>query len=228
MLAAVERVEAGGEPLGAELLRNDVLGERLESLGVPWSGGGPYGDGAVPAASRGRPAIWLEAMCREAACGPVLCPEAPPLTPARASRMSLRVPAPGVLGGNSAAAASERELRYWWGLFSSSLFFTLPIFFVAMVMPMVPGKSRPGRGQGRGNGSGRSGQRAEGAGWLSRATGCIWNERSGRGACGPASAVALLSVDTPRVLCPSFALPRWPPYLRHGGHHHHAHPGLPL
>eukprot|EP00198_Chlamydomonas_reinhardtii_P009930 XP_001699267.1 heavy metal transporting ATPase [Chlamydomonas reinhardtii] len=41
-------------------------------------------------------------------------------------------------GGAQAAAA--RELRYWWGLFSSSLFFTVPVFVVAMVLPMIPGE----------------------------------------------------------------------------------------
>ncbi|KAG2435932.1 hypothetical protein HXX76_007127 [Chlamydomonas incerta] len=40
-----------------------------------------------------------------------------------------------------AQAAAERELRYWWGLFSSSLFFTVPVFVVAMVLPMIPGSS---------------------------------------------------------------------------------------
>ncbi|EFJ52982.1 hypothetical protein VOLCADRAFT_102604 [Volvox carteri f. nagariensis] len=42
-------------------------------------------------------------------------------------------------GGGSAASAADRELRYWWGLFSTSLFFTVPVFLVAMVLPMLPG-----------------------------------------------------------------------------------------
>ena len=58
-------------------------------------------------------------------------------------------------GGAQAAAA--RELRYWWGLFSSSLFFTVPVFVVAMVLPMIPGERREaekGRGKEREEGRG--------------------------------------------------------------------------
>lgn len=39
----------------------------------------------------------------------------------------------------SAAANAARELAFWWGLFSSSLYFTVPIFLIAMVLPMFPG-----------------------------------------------------------------------------------------
>lgn len=36
----------------------------------------------------------------------------------------------------------ERELKYWWTLFSNSLFFTVPVFLIAMVLPWFPGSDR--------------------------------------------------------------------------------------
>ncbi|KAG2488839.1 hypothetical protein HYH03_012637 [Edaphochlamys debaryana] len=41
--------------------------------------------------------------------------------------------------GGGAAAASERETRYWRGLLNTSLVFTIPVFFVSMILPMLPG-----------------------------------------------------------------------------------------
>ncbi|GIL89731.1 hypothetical protein Vretifemale_17508 [Volvox reticuliferus] len=45
----------------------------------------------------------------------------------------------GGKGSSGTMSAADRELRYWWGLFSTSLFFTVPVFIVAMVLPMMPG-----------------------------------------------------------------------------------------
>ncbi|GIL57370.1 hypothetical protein Vafri_12621 [Volvox africanus] len=45
----------------------------------------------------------------------------------------------GGKGSGGTMSAADREVRYWWGLFSTSLFFTVPVFIVAMVLPMMPG-----------------------------------------------------------------------------------------
>lgn len=45
----------------------------------------------------------------------------------------------GTNSDGGTGAANKRELAYWWGLFTSSLFFTIPIFFVSMILPMIPG-----------------------------------------------------------------------------------------
>ncbi|GLI67539.1 hypothetical protein VaNZ11_011761 [Volvox africanus] len=45
----------------------------------------------------------------------------------------------GSKGSGGTMSAADREVRYWWGLFSTSLFFTVPVFIVAMVLPMIPG-----------------------------------------------------------------------------------------
>ncbi|KAJ9512813.1 hypothetical protein QJQ45_029040, partial [Haematococcus lacustris] len=39
--------------------------------------------------------------------------------------------------GGSAHAA--KEIGYWWALFRASMLFTVPVFFVAMVLPRIPG-----------------------------------------------------------------------------------------
>uniref|UniRef100_A0A7S3QPV9 HMA domain-containing protein n=1 Tax=Dunaliella tertiolecta TaxID=3047 RepID=A0A7S3QPV9_DUNTE len=41
--------------------------------------------------------------------------------------------------GRTATDANAQELQYWWRLFSSSLTFTVPVFFVAMILPRIPG-----------------------------------------------------------------------------------------
>ncbi len=46
----------------------------------------------------------------------------------------------GAAGVHSAAQAAQQELAYWWGLFSASLWFTVPVFFAAMVLPRIPGE----------------------------------------------------------------------------------------
>lgn len=77
--------------------------------------------------------------------------------------------------GGGAAAAAERERAYWWGLFSTSMLFTAPVFFVAMIMPMLPGGAAGGWGWGRGGAGRGAGQVLMAAG----AVGRVW----GRGRC---------------------------------------------
>ncbi|KAF5841526.1 hypothetical protein DUNSADRAFT_12454 [Dunaliella salina] len=43
--------------------------------------------------------------------------------------------------GRDVTDANTQELQYWWRLFSSSLMFTVPVFFVAMILPRLPGHS---------------------------------------------------------------------------------------
>lgn len=109
---------------------------------------------------------------------------------------------------DTGGAHLERELAYWWGLLSSSLLFTIPVFFVAMVLPMFPGRwrgergSRPGgggwgsqrqgrAGDGKWEGSASYAGVGQGAGsFVGHAT-CCWHSAAGRAEQQEAAAWAL-------------------------------------